>query len=143
MLKKKKLKEIQLDKQPLGKRRNILASDIKQFSNIIEDIANCSIVDTISTLKPIQWRNFVVKLVCSTQGEQGETLRKLWVKMYKGDLVHGIGNIRRKAQENNWPIRRKTTGRRDRNSWIAFVLRNALLLKKEKPLLDIPLPSLT
>ena len=139
LLEKASKKKSKLENQPLGLRRQILESDCKQFSDIVEDVTKCNIENLLSNFKPIQWRDFVVRLVCSTQGEKGVTLRKLWTKMYQGDLMHGVRDLRRRAKENNWPIKKQTTGRRDRNSWIAFVLRNALFRRKErKQKLEIP-----
>ena len=53
----------------------------------------------LSDFKPIQLRDFVVRIVCSSTGESGERLRELWKNMYRGDLLHGIRDLRRKAKE--------------------------------------------
>ena len=47
--------------------------------------------------------------------------------------MYGIRDERRKAKENNWPLRRNNPTRRDRNSWIALKLRTSCLsLRKKK-----------
>ena len=48
--------------------------------------------------------------------------------MYKGDLCHGVRDMRFEAEKNNWP---KKDGNyfdkfRDRNSWVANTLRKSL-----------------
>ena len=63
-------------------------------------------------------------------------MRKLWMKMYQGDLLHGVRDERRKAKDKNWPIR-YYPGRKDRNSWITFFLRKSLSAKKKKEF-DMP-----
>ena len=63
----------------------------------------------------------------SSPGENGNALRDLWIKLYKGDLRFGIRDERKRAKELNWPLRKQRTGRKDRNSWIAHALRKAFL----------------
>lgn len=83
-------------------------------------------------MKPNRWRDTLVRIVCSAEGEIGEQLRALWIKIYKGDLKHGIRDKRKEAKNSNWPIRKAQTIRRDRNSWIASELRkNSLAVKKK------------
>ena len=69
--------------------------------------------------------SFSLSIFSSSSGEVGENLRKLWVKMYKGDLLHGIRDVRSQAKKHNWPLRKQHPGRKDRNSWIAHNLRRS------------------
>ena len=75
-------------------------------------------------MKPIQFRDYIVRLICSSD-KFGEKLRELWQKMYQGDLLHGIRDIRHQAKQENWPLRKQNPGRKDRNSWIAHYLRKS------------------
>lgn len=75
--------------------------------------------------------DFIVRLACSSKGENGEKLRRLWLKMYKGDLRFGIRDLRMEAKESNWPLRNQNPGRRDRNSWIASGLRKCCIAAKK------------
>ena len=55
--------------------------------------------------------------------------------MYQCDLLYGIRDERRRrAKESNWPVKRQNTRRKDRNSWIAFSLRESYEVKKKKKL---------
>jgi hypothetical protein len=129
LIKKEVAKQEHLFNKPLGPRQKVLESDHSEFSTLVEEVTKTKMEDLISSLKPLQWRDFVVRLICSTNKEQGEKLRKLWLKLYKGDLMHGVRDDRRKAKERNWPLRSHHSGRRDRNSWIAYALRKAGLAK--------------
>ena len=72
-----------------------------------------------------------MRIVCSSKGENGFKLRQLWRKIYKGDLMYGICDERRRAKESKWPLRKQNPGRRDRNSWIAHGLRKSCLAAKK------------
>jgi hypothetical protein len=79
----------------------------------------------VTTLKPVQFRDFIVRVVCSSEGERGEKLRKIWSRLYRGDLLYGIRDLRRQAKESNWPLKKQNPERKDRNSWIAHNLRKS------------------
>ena len=113
------------DNRPLGFRKSILESDRKEFSETLEFETGSKIEALVKSLKPIQFRDLVVRVVCSSMGEKGDKLRSLWQKVYKGDLLHGIRDLRRQAKEKGWPLRKQNHGRRDRNSWIANALRKS------------------
>ena len=82
------------------------------------------------SLKPIQWRDYIVRVLCSADGENGDKLRGLWIKLYKGDLLFGVRDERRKAKDLNWPLRTNNPTRKDRSSWIAQALRKSCLAAK-------------
>ena len=124
-------RKVKFVNRSLGLRNPILESDRSQFVQTCEDVAGCDIENLITTLKPLQWRNFIVRLVCSTSGESGEKLRSLWIKIYRGDLQFGIREERNKAKQDNWPLRKQNTGRKDRNSWIAHGLRKSSLVAQK------------
>ena len=124
---KSKTKNNNFLNKPLGPRQRILESDRIEFCDALEEVTGNSIDDLISNLKPLQWRDFLVRLICTSAGKNGETMRRLWEKMYQGDLRFGIRDVRREAKESNWPLRNQNPGRRDRNSWIASGLRRSCL----------------
>ena len=123
ILEKEKLKKLNNENKTLGPRNKILPTHCNTFSDIVEELTDCKIEDILTMYKPREWRNFIMRLVCSTKGEQGNLLRKLWVDMYRGDLVFGIRDERRRAKELNWPVRKQHPLRKDRSSWISFFLR--------------------
>ena len=120
-------KKIRFVNRPLGLRNSILDSDRREIVQICEEITGSSLEILLTTLKPVQWRKSIVRIVCSSTGETGEKLRGLWLQLYKGDLLFGIRDVRNKAKEENWPLRKQNPGRRDRNSWIAHGLRKSCL----------------
>ena len=117
--------------KPLGPRQRILETDRREFFDIVEEASGHSTDELLSSLKPLQWRDFIVRLTCSSKEENGEKLRSLWVKMYRGDLRYGIRDVRKEAKENNWPLRSQNPGRRDRNSWVASALRKGCVDAKK------------
>ena len=124
-LHKETSKKLKYDNRPLGVRKSILESDRKEFSETFECETGSKVEVLVNSLKPIQFRDLVVRVVCSSTGETGEKLQSLWKKIYKGDLLHGIRDLRRQAKEKGWPLRKQNPGRRDRNSWIAHALRKS------------------
>ena len=126
---KDELKKYKFEKKILGPRNSILEIDRKTLLSLLEKSTGKS-VEYLLELKPNRWRD---TLVCSAEGEIGEQLRALWIKIYKGDLKHGIRDKRKEAKNSNWPTRRAQSIRRDRNSWIASELRkNSLAVRKKK-----------
>ena len=69
-----------------------------------------------------------MRLLCKTQGVQGEKLKDLWTRIYKGDLEYGVRDIRFKAKQKNWPRQKNTifVQKNDRNTFIAGTIFNAL-----------------
>ena len=128
---KSKTKNINFLNKPLGPRQRILESDRIEFCDVLEEVTGNRIDDLMFNLKPLQWRDFLVRLICTSRGENGEKIRRLWEKMYQGDLRFGIRDVRREAKESNWPLRNQNPGRRDRNSWIASGLRKSCLAAKK------------
>ena len=114
-------------KRPLSTRNSILETDRSEFVKLCEEATGSDIETLLTTLKPLQWRNLIVRITCSTSGELGEKLRNLWIKFYRGDLQFGIREERNRAKQDNWPLRKQNPGRKDRNSWIAHVLRKYCL----------------
>ena len=131
---KDELKKYKFEKKILGPRNSILEIDRKTLLSLLEKSTGKS-VEYLLELKPNRWRDTLVRIVCSAEGEIGEQLRALWIKIYKGDLKHGIRDKRKEAKNSNWPIRKAQSIRRDRNSWIASELRkNSLAVRKKKKL---------
>ena len=120
--KREAYKLLKSEHRPLGPKHRILFTQKKRFLELLKENKTVE----IESLKPLQWRQFVVRAVCTTNYEHGEELRKLWREMYQGDLQWGIRDVRLRAQANNWPMHQVTT-RRDRNSWIAASIRQSYL----------------
>ena len=122
---KKQLKQKQ---KPLGAKHRILEEDRIKFKDLIEELTGEKIEDNLKKRKPLKWRNFFVRAVCSAEGKSGEDIRNLWCKVYKGDLKWGVRDVRLRAQVENWP-RRDTNAylqTQDRNSWISYSILKSL-----------------
>jgi hypothetical protein len=122
LLKKKKAtKQLQQEYKPLGPRHRILGVDRNRFKNLVQEISGENIEDNLKLRKPLQWRKCFVRTVCSSEGSEGEEIRRLWIKVYQGDLRFGVRDARLKAKEKNWPRGDSSACSRsqDRNSWIA------------------------
>ena len=117
--------KLKYENKPLGVRNSIMESDRQKFQKTLEDIIRPKLDDLISSLKPVQFRDYIVRVVCSSAGEKGDKLRQIWINFYKGDLEHGIRDLRNHAKDDGWPLRKQNPGRKDRNSWIAHNLRKA------------------
>jgi hypothetical protein len=120
-------RKVKFVNRSLGLRNPILETDRSEFVQTCEEVTGCDIENLLKTLKPLQWRNLIVRITCSTSGESGEKLRSLWIKIYRGDLQFGIREERNRAKQDNWPLRKQNPGRKDRNSWIAHGLRKSCL----------------
>ena len=120
-------KKIKFQNRPLGIRNSILETDRSDFVQAMEEVTENSIDNLLKTLKPVQWRNLIVRMTCSSTGAVGEKLRNLWIKIYRGNLQFGIRDERNRAKEDNWPLRKQNPGRKDRNSWIAHGIRKSCL----------------
>ena len=118
-------KKSKYENRPHGPRTAILETDRKEFAEVFQEVTGNALHDLLATLKPIQFRDFVVRVVCSTSGENGDKLKQTWSSFYRGDLRFGIRDVRRQAKERNWPLRKQNPGRQDRNSWIAHNLRKS------------------
>jgi hypothetical protein len=121
-------KNLQRENKPLGPRHRVLGADRKTFRELVEDITGENIENTMKQRKLINWRNFIVRTLCESNGERGNQLRDIWVKIYKGDLQWGVRDVRLRAKENNWPRRDSNAymQMKDRNSWIASSILKSL-----------------
>ena len=112
----------------LGAKHRILEEDRIKFRDLIEEVTGEKIENDLKKRKPLKWRNFFVRAVCSYEGKSGDQLRNLWCKVYKGDLKWGVRDVRLRAKAENWP-RRDTNAylqNHDRNSWISYSLLKSL-----------------
>ena len=100
-------KKSKFENRPLGPRTTIFETDRKE---VFQEVTRNALHDLLATLKPIQ---------------SGDKLREAWSNFYRGDLRFGIRDVRRKAKEKNWPLRKQNPGRQDRNSWIGHNLRKS------------------
>ena len=79
-------------------------------------------------VKPLQWRRFIVRLVCTTEGQKGIELRNLWVKLYTGDLKWGVRDARMRSKEKSFGKIQLP----DRNSWISTSIRKSLTAERKR-----------
>ena len=77
-------KQLQQENKPLGPRHRVLEIDRKQFADLIEEMTGENIQKELKQRRPLQWRNFLVKTVCSADGQNGETIRNIWSKCIRG-----------------------------------------------------------
>ena len=129
-------KNVLNENKKLGPRKRVLQSDTKHFMKLIGTITrsrnNCSIKEKT----PKEWRNYIMRLVCSTKGPHGEELRNLWKKIYAGNLEWGVINARMAAKDNGWTVRDKRPKGNDRNSWICWNIRKSCLQLLPKSSMD-------
>ena len=116
------------ENRPLGPKHRIQRVDRERFKILIEQMQDQSMNTLLKDLKPLKWRNKIVRLVCSGKGEIGNELREVWKRIYKGDLRWGVRDARMKNKEKN--CQKKYYGQ-DRNSWIAASLKKSLLTAKK------------
>jgi hypothetical protein len=119
------------ENRPLGPKHRILVSQRKRFLEVIQEVKSVNIEACLKDLKPLEWRHFVVRAVCTAKGEEEKILKDLWKQMYQGDLKWGIRDARLRAEAKNWPMH-QVTSRRDRNSWISASLRQGCISEKTK-----------
>ena len=120
-------KKSQLANKPLGPRHRILGTHRNKFIDLIQGITGEETENLLLKMTPLVWRNYIVRILCTTEDLTGELLRKLWIKIYKGDLRWGIRDARLRAKENNWPRKDRNDKNKDRNSWIASSIRQSCL----------------
>ena len=116
------------ENKALGPKHRVLVSDRNKFKELLQDIQNEKVEKLITELKPMEWRKFLVRLVCTTKGQEGCELRNLWTKIYMGDMKWGVRDARMKAKMKNW----KANQLHDRNSWISSSIRKSLLTEKKR-----------
>ena len=105
----------------LGPKQRILGADRKKMKYILEKLTGKEIEVIVKQSKPLKWRQFIIRAMCTTSGETGQELRKLWADIYRGDLRYGVRDARMKAKEKNWPRKESNAflQKQDRNTWIA------------------------
>ena len=114
-------KLLRLKKKPLGPRHRILGTDKNIFLDLVRKEKGLEVEKFLIERKPLQWRHFIVRIVCTTKEED---IRNIWKKFYKGDLKWGVRNAMRKAEENNLPTKSRRQ-RQDKNSWISESIRKS------------------
>ena len=63
------------ENRPLGPKHRILKTKRKRFLEIIQTVKNVDIESCLLNLKPLAWRHFVVRTVCTAKDEQGSELK--------------------------------------------------------------------
>ena len=119
------------DNKPLGPKHRIYATDRKMFTKLLMEMNGFEKERDLANMRPLKWRNIAVRTVCSDHKENGPELRRLWKKMYQGDLQWGVRDLRLKAEQKNWPLK-QVTHKKDRNSWIAASIRQSIVSQKLK-----------
>ena len=64
----------------------------------MKELTGEDIEKNIKQRKPIEWRNFFVRHICSAEGSPGENIRSLWKKIYAGDFKWGVRDARHQHQ---------------------------------------------
>ena len=121
-------KKSKLENKPLGPKHRVSESDRIRFKELVEELQESPVESLLSEIKPLQWRRFIVRLVCTSEGENGVELRNLWVKVYKGDLKWGVRDARLMSKVKNWG----QNALHDRNSWISTSLRSSLIAERKR-----------
>ena len=118
---KERVDKFKMENKPLGPKQRVLGADRVELRAIIEEITGEAIEVIVKRSKPFTWRQFIVRTLCTASGENGDHLRNLWSKVYKGDLKYGVRDVRFQAKEKCWPRKDGNAflQKRDRNSWIA------------------------
>ena len=117
------------ENRSLGINNRIFWTDKKKFKEILGNLQKRSFDSLLEEMKPKDWRQFIVRMVCTATGSEGEELREVWKKVYKGDLMWGVRDMRTRHLSKQ---SRKTRHGNDRNSWIASSLRQVLLKERTK-----------
>ena len=111
-------------------KNRIYWADKIKFKELVGNIQKRSIDNLLEEMKPKEWRQFIVRMVCTATGSEGDEIREVWQRVYRGDLIWGVRDMRiRHLSEQH---KKKGQGRHghDRNSWIASSLRNSLLQER-------------
>ena len=125
---KQAYKKSKLENKPLGPKHRVIESDRIRFKEIVEEVQQSTVESLLVEMKPLQWRRFIVRLVCTSEGQNGVELRKLWVKVYKGDMKWGVRDARMMSKLKNWGQNHL----HDRNSWISTSIRNSLTAERKR-----------
>ena len=125
---KETYKKTKLENKPLGPRHRVAESDRIRFKELVEEIQHKTIESLLDEIKPLQWRRFIVRLVCTTEGQKGIELRNLWVKLYTGDLKWGVRDARMRSKEKSFGKIQLP----DRNSWISTSIRKSLTAERKR-----------
>ena len=120
--------KLRMENKPLGQKHRILEKDKTALKSVIEELAGETYHSIVKTGSAQQWRQFILRLLCTASGLQGEELRSLWENIYKGDLKFGVRDVRLKAKEKNWPRQKSVhfLQSHDRNTFIAGTIFKAL-----------------
>ena len=121
-------KKKRLENKPLGPKHRIVESDRIRFKELVEEVQECSMETLLIEMKPLQFRRFIVRLICTAGGQQGTELRQLWIKIYQGDLKWGVRDARMRAKQKNWGKNQLP----DRNSWIVTSMKHSLLAERKR-----------
>ena len=131
-IEKNKYKIVQRKNKPLGPRHRILLSDTHNFIKLMEEVSDLKYKKNLRQIKPAQFRNYIIREVCTAEGIVGSDLRSLWKKVYQGDLIWGVRDARIRAKENGWNVKDNNKTGRDRNSWICQSLRTSCLIELKR-----------
>ena len=126
-----KHKKLLLQNRPLGPRQRIYVADRDLFEETLSR-AGYNVEDLLH-LTPLKWRHKIVRIVCSNTGD-GSSLREVWKSFYAGDYKWGVRDHRRKVLGKGLGSKDKSgiLNRKDRNSFIAFSVRQSMIASKKK-----------
>ena len=72
-------KKPKLQNKSLGPKHRVLGTHRDSFKELVEIIQDKTIDSFITDLKPQELRRIVVRLLWTTEGREGDELRKIWV----------------------------------------------------------------
>ena len=129
---KERYKNARKENRRLGRNSRVYWADKVKFRQLVSSIGKRSIDNLLEEKSPKEWRQFIVRMVCTATGSEGAELRKVWQNVYTGDLSWGVRDMRLQHRINQ--PKKKGQGRLgdDRNTWIASCLRRSLCQEKER-----------
>ena len=51
------------------------------FKELVGNIQKRSIDNLLEEMKPKEWRQFIVRMVCTATGTEGDEIRKVWQRV--------------------------------------------------------------
>jgi len=130
MLGKETLRKEQLKQnKPLGPKKRFCQADRTEFVKLIFTITGRKIDKEAKDMRFSNWRRFLMRTICLTDGVTGRRIQELWVSFYRGDGQFGVRNTRLDALNNGGLMNEAWLFKRDRNSWISFMLQKSFKVK--------------
>ena len=82
---KETYKNARKENRTLGLNNRIDWADKIKFKELVGNIQKRSIDNLLEEMKPKEWRQFIVRMVCTATGSEGDGIREAWQRVYRGD----------------------------------------------------------